>query len=251
VTGDWVLLRGLAREAGHWGDFPERLRERVAPARVATIDLPGAGQARGVKVPATVDGLLAHVRAQCKRQGLLGPLCVVGLSLGGMVAAHWAQTSPRELERTVLINSSLRPWGELRERLRPAVWWPLLQVWAGTDDTAAERLVLRLTSARRGLDEDKVLALWGQLRRQRPVARLDALRQLAAAARYRAARTPPAMPVLLLASAGDRLVDAACSQRLAASWRCPLRLHPWAGHDLPLDDPEWALDQLAPSDGRR
>ena len=42
----------------------------------------------------------------------------------------------------------------------------------------------------------------------------------------------------------DRLVSPRCSQRLAAAWKVPLALHPSAGHDLPLDDPDWLLAQL-------
>jgi pimeloyl-ACP methyl ester carboxylesterase len=244
MTGDWVLLRGLAREAAHWGDFGQRLEQRVAPARVVAIDLPGAGQARGLPVPLRIDGLLAHVQAQATRLGLQAPLSVIGLSLGGMVAARWAQVAPQALARVVLVNSSLRPPAALHQRLRPAVWWPLLRVWAARDGAAAERRVLQLTSAGRGIDADAVLSHWLALRQQRPVARLDALRQLAAAALHRAAPLPPSVPVLLLASAGDRLVDAACSQRLAAAWACKLALHPWAGHDLPLDDPQWVLEQV-------
>ncbi|MGZ5183361.1 MAG: alpha/beta fold hydrolase, partial [Ramlibacter sp.] len=72
----------------------------------------------------------------------------------------------------------------------------------------------------------------------------NALRQLWAAARYRAPDRPPAVPLLLLASAGDRLVHPSCSARLADRWEVPLRLHPWAGHDLPLDDPAWVLDHV-------
>ena len=35
-----------------------------------------------------------------------------------------------------------------------------------------------------------------------------------------------------------------CSLRLASSWAVPLILHLHAGHDLPLDDPEWVIDQI-------
>ncbi len=32
----WILLRGLTREAGHWGEFVPLLREAVASGRVKT-----------------------------------------------------------------------------------------------------------------------------------------------------------------------------------------------------------------------
>ena len=36
----WILLRGLTREAGHWGAFEPLLRQAVAPHAVLTPDLP-------------------------------------------------------------------------------------------------------------------------------------------------------------------------------------------------------------------
>jgi len=50
--------------------------------------------------------------------------------------------------------------------------------------------------------------------------------------------------MLLLSSRGDRLVDARCTDALAAAWGLKPRVHPWAGHDLPLDDPDWTIRQV-------
>jgi pimeloyl-ACP methyl ester carboxylesterase len=50
--------------------------------------------------------------------------------------------------------------------------------------------------------------------------------------------------MLVLASLGDRLVSPGCSRRIASRWALPIRLHPTAGHDLPLDDPEWVVQQV-------
>jgi pimeloyl-ACP methyl ester carboxylesterase len=70
------------------------------------------------------------------------------------------------------------------------------------------------------------------------------LRQLAAAAFFSPPPGPPSVPTLLLASAWDRLVSPICSQQLAVRWSLPIRLHPNAGHDLPLDDPDWVIRQI-------
>lgn len=50
--------------------------------------------------------------------------------------------------------------------------------------------------------------------------------------------------MLLIASEQDRLVNVACSKTLASRWQIPLSLHPDAGHDLPLDDPDWLYEQI-------
>jgi pimeloyl-ACP methyl ester carboxylesterase len=49
---------------------------------------------------------------------------------------------------------------------------------------------------------------------------------------------------LLLAGQQDRLVDVKCSLTLAHHWSCAIRLHPAAGHDLPLDDGAWVSQQV-------
>ena len=86
---------------------------------------------------------------------------------------------------------------------------------------------------------DQVIDDWVSIQRKHPVRRRNALRQLLAAARYRASLAKPEPPMLLLCSQGDSLVDWRCSQAISRAWGAPLRLHRHAGHDLPLDDGEW------------
>ncbi|MBN3802464.1 alpha/beta hydrolase, partial [Paraburkholderia sp. Ac-20336] len=54
----------------------------------------------------------------------------------------------------------------------------------------------------------------------------------------------PRCPLLILSARADRLVNPACSTKLAAAWRTGHRVHPWAGHDLPHDDPAWMAAQI-------
>src|SRR5690554_4657129 len=69
------------------------------------------------------------------------------------------------------------------------------------------------------------------------------MRQLTAASTFKPTSPPPAMPTLILTSLADRLVDWRCSQALAQHWQCPLVCHENAGHDLPLDDPDWSFSR--------
>jgi pimeloyl-ACP methyl ester carboxylesterase len=153
------------------------------------------------------------------------------------------------VERLVLVNTSMRPYSRARERLRPSAWPALVRValdWRGDDPAdggnVAEPLIHALTCQRRDTLADD-LASWRAIRADAPVTRANALRQLAAAARFRVVRMPRC-PVLVLSSSGDRLVDPACSARLARAWGATHVAHPWAGHDLPHDDPQWLLDAL-------
>ncbi|WP_310566132.1 alpha/beta hydrolase [Hydrogenophaga sp.] len=247
----WVLLRGLTREAAHWGSFPSVFQQTLPGAQLHLLDLPGNGARHAERSPATVDALVADVRAQIAQRDIATPVQVLALSLGAMVAAQWAHTAPHELAGAVLVNTSLRPFSPLHHRLQVSNWPRVLRLALGrpTPD-AAERLVWQMTSRQRTVDED-VIATWVSARRQHPVRGANALRQLLAAARYRAPAQAPAVPLLLLAGAGDRLVDPRCSHALARAWQAPLREHPHAGHDLPLDDPHWLAQQVRDWLGQR
>lgn len=239
----WVLLRGLTREARHWGSFPARLAAACPGATILTPDLPGSGQRHGQPSPPTVAGLLAAVREEVAGAAA-PPYHLLGLSLGGMLALEWAARQPREVAACVLINTSLRPLSPFFRRLRPRHYPALLRVAFGLAGVEArEALILGLTS-RLATDRPALVADWSAWRRECPVSPGNALRQLAAAARYRLPIPPPPRPMLVLAGARDALVDPACSTRLAAAWSLPLAVHPEAGHDLPLDDPAWVAAQV-------
>jgi pimeloyl-ACP methyl ester carboxylesterase len=144
----------------------------------------------------------------------------------------------------VLINTSMRPYSRMQERLRPSAWPGLADVAAHWSDAPrAERVIHRLTcNNAEALGDD--LDTWSEIRRSAPVSRGNALRQLWAAARFTARAAKPACPLLILSSAEDRLVNPVCSAKVAAAWGALQREHPWAGHDLPHDDPAWVAGQV-------
>ncbi len=240
----WVLIRGLTREAAHWGEFPDRLAQALGGTRTVAVDLAGAGRLWRRACPLRVPDMVSACRDQLHEQEAAPPYVLVGLSLGGMVAAAWASASPEELAGCVFINTSMRPFSSLQHRLRVSNWPALLGLLGTRDGLQAEQTILRLTSSapHRHLS---ALANWTAIRRMRPVSRGNALRQLLAAARYRFEGPAPALPLLVVCSSADQLVDPACSSALAAAWRCPGVVHPQAGHDLPLDDGLWLAEQLA------
>lgn len=242
----WVLLRGLTRESAHWGDFTPALGDALGPQhRVSTLDLPGTGVLHGVRSPASVPGMVEACRAELRRHAGAEPVVLVAMSLGAMVAVEWAATAPGELAGCVLINTSLRGFSPFWRRLQPHNYATLARLMlAGATPLQREQAILAMTSRFVERHRQRPRA-WAAIAQQRPVSRGNALRQLAAAARYRAPRTAPAVHALVLASAGDRLVSPQCSQRLAAAWGWPLAMQPDAGHDLPLDAPGWVAAQIA------
>ncbi|KXV14485.1 hydrolase [Caballeronia megalochromosomata] len=245
---DWVLLRGLTRETRHWGAFDAALGAHGlvgAGERVVCIDLPGNGAEHAHAAPRSVFAMMDFVRERAVALNVRLPCRVLAMSLGAMVATAWAERHAGEIERLVLINTSMRPFARMPERLRPAAWPMLARIaMTWTQPERCEALILALTCNRNDT-RDADIAHWAHLRRTHGASAANALRQLAAAARFRAAPDAPRCPVLLLSSAADRLVDPVCSVRIAKHWRASHSVHPWAGHDLPHDDPDWTCKTIA------
>lgn len=242
MSSTWIFLRGLTRESRHWGDFPAQFARAMPDSRVVTPDLPGNGRLHGQRSPMSVPEMVAACRAALAQQQIAPPYHLLAMSLGAMVAVAWSQAHPQELAASVLINTSLRPFSPFYQRLRPQHYATLLRLVAsGAPPEVWERTLLRLTTHLASAD---VLPVWVALRQDSPVSRANALRQLWAAARYRAPLQRPAVPTLVLTSARDALVSSQCSHTLARRWQCELRVHPRAGHDLPLDDGPWVAAQV-------
>lgn len=239
----WILLRGLMRDSRHWGPFPAMLEQTLGADEVVCIDLPGNGTRYRWPSPASIPELVDACRSDPLLLGRRDRFGIVAMSLGAMVATEWAAQYPDEVGALVLINTSLRPFNPLWHRLRPQNYPAILHLLLrAAPDAEVECAVLAMTS-RRFRDAPELLADWCRWRAAMPVSRRNVLRQLLAAARYRAPRDA-AVPTLLLASEGDSLVAADCSRNIARQWRVPLVVHPDAGHDLPLDDPQWVLNQI-------
>ena len=240
----WVLLRGLTREARHWGDFPQHLGETFGGARVTCLDLPGNGKRNYLASPPSVEAMADYCHAELASRDIVAPCRVLAMSLGAMVAVAWAARYPRDIAAAVLINTSLRPFSPFYQRLRPANYPRLLRLFGlQASDRELEMAILQ-TTTQLVHDPAVVIEQWLQWRRENPVSLRNALLQLLAAARYRAPRQRPLDRLLLLASARDALVDTRCSLQLAAQWEAGIAVHPAAGHDLPLDDEAWVLAQL-------
>jgi pimeloyl-ACP methyl ester carboxylesterase len=235
-------LRGLTRASAHWAGFIAAFEATVPNVRVVALDLPGNGMLWQQRSPAMVAAMAQACRQQLQQRGIAGPVSVLAMSMGGMVAAHWAAHWPQELGELVLINTSMRPFSPAWHRLRPGSFLRLLQLAVGTaTGQQREQEILRLTSNHAGHD---VLGDWVVERARHPVSAANTFRQLLAAARFRAERRAPSVPTLVLASQRDRLVAVQCALALAKKWGVELRLHPTAGHDLTLDDGPWVAAQV-------
>ena len=244
MNNNWLLLRGLTRESGHWGDFLPQMQQAFPHAQINSLDLAGSGVFYSQTSPKTISEITREVRQHAQDNGWLqSKVTLLTLSLGGMVAWEWMQQYPNDINGAALMNSSLASVNPFYQRLRWQSYGKLAQIICQSDCYKRELAIVKLVS---NLEEqyEKVAAEWGEIQRLRPVSKQNALRQIIAAANYTPSLAKPIPPVLLLNGLGDRLVSPACSQAISQRWSLPLVSHPWAGHDLCLDDATWVIEQL-------
>jgi pimeloyl-ACP methyl ester carboxylesterase len=239
----WLLLRGLGRESAHWDDFPRLLARALPGVTMRLLDLPGSGRYWDRASPWSIGAMTEALRAEMDVAPNARRCYIVAMSLGGMVAVDWLSRYPQELSGAVLINSSLNGLCPFWERLRPGAWPALLRIAMTPCVRVREARIFRLTT-RLAVLTDALLAGRVAIQRQRPFTRSNLLRQIVAAGRYKHSGSPPQVPLLVLNSADDRMVHPNCSQRLAQAWQVPLKTHPTANHDLPLDDPYWTITAI-------
>lgn len=236
----WILLRGLAREQSHWGKFPQMLADAFPGQQFHPVDLPGTGVHFHDPCPESITAIREKVRDSVKH--IPGPYSLLALSMGGMVALDWAQHAAEgEIQNLVLINSS-SGFSPLWHRIKPVAWPRIVRLLSRRELFDREADILRLSCNRPVSLE--TIKHWYSIQRQRPVSYRNALAQLRAAASFELQPERPLPDGLLLASEKDRIVHWKCSKAFEQRWQWTLKVHPSAGHDLPLDDPEWIIRQL-------
>lgn len=260
----FILIRGLAREARHWGEFSKLLsismkkvyglKDGEASARIDCIDLPGAGRFSEMRSPASIDeiteftrGKFLEIRRKIRDSGAQPAkhTYLIAVSLGGMIASSWFEHWPGDFNGAVLINTSFRGMSPFFKRLRPNAYKHLLGILKNHHDPIGrERSVLELVSNRKDLREETA-KIWANIHMMRPVSYENFARQLVAAARFKPRPSKPPLPVLILGSDQDRMVHPSCSAEIAAAWEAEFKSHPTAGHDLPLDAGPWVAENIA------
>lgn len=241
---NWLMLRGLVREQRHWMGFPDVFAGTVADAKVHCLDYAGIGTESHRGSPLSVPGIMEDVRQRWLelQERHEGPWSLFAVSLGAMVGLTWAQRYPQDFQRLVVCNTSLSNLSPFYHRFD---WRGIKQIppmLFSSDPLKRERAILTLVTSGR-TDIEPIAQQFTDYALALPKFRETGLRQLQAASRLRLDSTL-AVPLLVLSALGDGLVSPKCPAAVARHFQAPLVTHPWGGHDLPLEDPQWVSDQV-------
>lgn len=97
-----VFVHGLG---GCWQNWLENLPRVALQRRVIALDLPGFGSSELPVEPISITNFAATVDALCDVLDL-GPIVLVGNSMGGFTGAEIAIRHPERVERLVLVNAA-------------------------------------------------------------------------------------------------------------------------------------------------
>lgn len=241
---NWLFLRGLAREKRHWGDFPEKVSELFPDSKNHFLELPGVGSKIDFKVPTSIKGYSNQLREEwlyLKKENP-GTWGIFAISMGGMIAMDWCARFPQDMTSLILINSSGGDLSPPHHRFSPQAFGMVLKLFFKENYQEREEAILKLTTNHFDINEE-VVKKYALFSKESPIKRKSFLKQMYAASKFKVPQSIP-IPLLFLASKEDHLANYKCSETLSKHLKAPLSLHPTAGHDLPLDDGTWILEEV-------
>ncbi|HEY9380041.1 MAG TPA: alpha/beta fold hydrolase [Burkholderiales bacterium] len=96
MTREVVFLHGWGMRAGVW----DVLRSQLAGRNTRALDLPGYG-ATAAPGAYTLDAVVDRLASEAAAE-----IDLVGWSLGGLIALHWAARRPTQIRRLVLLSAT-------------------------------------------------------------------------------------------------------------------------------------------------
>lgn len=240
-----ILLRGLMREARHWGDFPKQLENSNGIGRVVCLDFPGIGTEEKRFFTPVLKEVVRDVRSRFQHREhshLNEDWAILGFSLGGMVSLEWVKMYPNDFKKIILLNTSASNSGRLWQRLKPESMPKVVKIFLEEDPLKRETQVIEMISNLRKKDA-KLIQEWAHIAKTSQFSKITAINQLIAATQFKVPESLT-IPSLVLTSRADRMVNYSNSLFIAQRLGSDLCVHPTAGHDLTVDDSDWCLSQI-------
>jgi pimeloyl-ACP methyl ester carboxylesterase len=205
--------------------------------QVHQLEIPGNGSRFCEISPLSPETIIEDFRSQLFRENAQFPIRLVGISLGGMLALKWTELYPNEIESSFIINSSLRSISPFFLRLLPSSWKYLFKAMVTLHRQRREQYILQMTVNKKEIILQHLQGFTNIANRQ-PLRFGNFVRQMILATEIRI-HQPLSTPLIFVCAQSDRMVHHSCSQRLQEFFGGELHMHPFAGHDLPLEEPEW------------
>jgi pimeloyl-[acyl-carrier protein] methyl ester esterase len=240
---NWLFLRGLSREMGHWGNTFE-VFERTNPGmKVFGLDYAGVGTECERQSPLTVNGMMQDFRSRFSilKDHHPGPWGILAISLGGMITLEWLKDYPEDFSHAVVVNTSAKNIANPLERFSAGALANYIKNAKDFRNGEMERIVLD-TVCNLSITEE-LINEWRDIAILRPLPKRTMVTQMFAGSQYEAP-DHVTVPTLIIGCTKDRLVSVKCSERLAEHLDLPIIYHPEAGHDLSTDDAQWMADKV-------
>jgi 3-oxoadipate enol-lactonase len=242
VTGDSgpavVLVHGLGLSSRFWFDMPETLaNEPERPRRIIAIDNRGTGRSdRPLGLWTT--GVMADDVARVLDHAKVDSACVVGVSMGGMIAQSLALRHPSRVRGLVLLVTTAGFLTGALPRVSAVAQLCSLPFRGRNAGRNLARLLLPESKLPRARE---IFRHWpSAMHEERPVPKTFAAHLFAASTHFASPKLEKiACPAIVVAGKHDRLVPPRNSEVLAR--RIPgaeLEVIDDASHGLFADDPD-------------
>jgi pimeloyl-ACP methyl ester carboxylesterase len=239
-----VLLHGPGEFAAKWLRV---IPELVTTHRVIALDLPGHGTSEVADGPPEADRVLAWL-GELIRRTCVSPPALVGLILGGAIAARFASEQSGRLSRLVLVDSlGLGPFRPAPEFEHALIDW-MARPTEGTHNRIWQHCAFDLDRLRDRMgDSWKPFAAYNLNRARTPSAQA-ALHTLME--QFGMLAIPPAdlarisAPTTLIWGRHDLATPLRIAEAASARYGWPLHVIENAGDDPPIEQPEAFLQAL-------
>ena len=220
------------RDKRHWDEFCNSLSKELVADNIEVLpfDTLGNGDNNQLESPLCITDYAKALLLQLPASNY----CIIGLSMGGMIALEMARLAPSMVAKVVVINASasnLSPW-----YLRFNLIALLNAYWCRTkaEDVHWLEATALYISSEQHCNSEVLAKRWSQFRVEGRVSLRNALRQLWACARYRCSHSLQ-QPVFVFSGRLDQLVAPSCSKAMAKHYHCRLIEFEQAGHDISID----------------